>query len=294
MTLPLPLAPVIIVQIAIAPVLAAMSARNRAPRAAIPVALAASCAPFLVAPIPIARTWLGLCGTLYVLRTVDLARDRRPSTFLGRLWLLVSVFDTREAKPAPRRLDLVAAASLAGDALAFAVGLWLVLRTLPRESVAPWARAAARSFGCAGMTLGLVGSGAALTRLGYALGGIDVPRVQNAPLLSKSVGEFWSVRWNRTVRGWLRRNAFMPVTRRLGVAAGVIAAFVASALIHFWLALPNVGPLRAVEMASFFVVHGGIVLFEAQAGVSGRVWTFACFVVTVPIFAEPMLGMLGL
>ena len=288
----LPIAVVVVAQMAIAPLLAALLQRSRGANAvAIVLAAIAACAPWLVAPVPIARTWLTLVGALLVLHAIDLARDRQPWSFAMRFWVLTSPFDARQARPAGDRFRPATAAAFVGYALASAAGVEIALRS---PELVGWARLAARSLACALLALGVVGGGAALYRIGYRAFGVEVPAVQNAPLVSRTLVEFWSVRWNRTVRSWLRRHVFMPVARRAGVAAGVLATFVASAVLHFWIALTNAGLLGALSMASFFVVHGVLVLIEARTGLRGRVWTFLCFVATLPLFADPLLAMLGL
>ncbi len=129
--------------------------------------------------------------------------------------------------------------------------------------------------------------------------GVDAGPLHQAPIMSRTVGEFWSRRWNRAISTWLSENAFRPAARRGGIAAGVMAAFGVSALLHFvpiWVAFE----LRyAIMMGSFFLVHGVVVIVESKLGVPrwpralGHTWTLAVFAITAPLFVEPMLRSLG-
>ena len=47
-------------------------------------------------------------------------------------------------------------------------------------------------------------------------------------------------------------------------------------------------------MASFFVLHGGIVLVEARFKIKSRLFAIAAFLVTLPLFAETLMRALGL
>ena len=123
--------------------------------------------------------------------------------------------------------------------------------------------------------------------------GVAIPKPHDHPIVSRSLAEFWGKRWNRAVGKWLHDNAFRPATARFGVAVGVMAAFMTSAILHFvpmWM----VANLRAAcWMGAFFVLHGVLVLVESKLRVAGRALTIGVFVVTAPMFVEPMLEALG-
>jgi hypothetical protein len=97
------------------------------------------------------------------------------------------------------------------------------------------------------------------------------------------------------VQAWLAEHAFGPVARRHGPAAGTLAAFGASAILHAYLLLAALGPVAAAAWGAFFVLHAGLVLAEGRLGVArwrpalGRAWTFGTLAATAPLFLEPML-----
>jgi alginate O-acetyltransferase complex protein AlgI len=62
--------------------------------------------------------------------------------------------------------------------------------------------------------------------------GIQAPPLMNKPLMSKSLAEFWGRRWNTAFRDLTHRFLFRPLTRRLGVRAGLAGGFVFSGLVH--------------------------------------------------------------
>ena len=129
--------------------------------------------------------------------------------------------------------------------------------------------------------------------------GVEAGPFHDAPILARTVGEFWARRWNRAVHRWLSEWVFRPAARRVGVAGGVLAAFGASALLHaipIWIALDLE---HGLWMGSFFVLHGGIVVAESRLQVArwprwaGHAWTLGVFAATLPLFVNPLLASLG-
>lgn len=132
-----------------------------------------------------------------------------------------------------------------------------------------------------------------------ALAGVALGKLHDAPIRSRTLAEFWAKRWNRAVHALLNEMVFRPVAKRAGVAAGMMAAFAASAVLHFvpiWVAYDFTW---AMPMGAFFVIHGTLVIVETKLGVSrwpralGHAWTLAWFALTLPLFTEPMLRSLG-
>ncbi len=85
------------------------------------------------------------------------------------------------------------------------------------------------------------------------------------PLLSTSLREFWSVRWNPVVSAQLR-NAFYRPVKWMGGSNSLcsFAVFFGSALLHAVpLIIADHGNLRSAgNMAMFFLVHGGVLILE--------------------------------
>jgi hypothetical protein len=123
---------------------------------------------------------------------------------------------------------------------------------------------------------------------------------QRHPILSRTLAEFWGARWSSVVHRWLRSNVYEPLARRGAPRVGVVAAFGASAILHAYLVWPAAGAVPALWMLSFFLAHGFFMVAEARVGVrrwpraAGRAFVAAVFVVTVPLFMEPLLRAIGL
>ncbi|KAE8783096.1 putative long-chain-alcohol O-fatty-acyltransferase 4 [Hordeum vulgare] len=79
-----------------------------------------------------------------------------------------------------------------------------------------------------------VGGEAASRRVQRALLvlGMGLESQFDRPYLSASLWDFWGRRWNLSVPVVLRSGVYRPVRARLGPAAGVLAAFVVSGLVH--------------------------------------------------------------
>jgi hypothetical protein len=92
------------------------------------------------------------------------------------------------------------------------------------------------------------------------------------PLLSKSLTEFWGVRWNPIVAKLLQDSFYKPL-RRLGGhrAVSVFACFTASALLHTIPMYMATGNSRWTTMIFlFFVLHGAALLLELTVKEIGR------------------------
>lgn len=127
-----------------------------------------------------------------------------------------------------------------------------------------------------------------------SLVGLHYAPFDRAPLRSRSLTEFWGTRWNRLVGGFFRDAVYRPLRPRLGTRGAAIAAFCASAAYHFVPIAVCRGWRDASAMGAFFVVHGVLALAErghiqrVPSWVS-RVWTYAVFVATLPLFVQPLL-----
>jgi D-alanyl-lipoteichoic acid acyltransferase DltB (MBOAT superfamily) len=130
--------------------------------------------------------------------------------------------------------------------------------------------------------------------------GIESLAVQDAPWRSRTVAELWNRRWNRAVGAWLRRFCYAPLARRGHVGLGMLAAFAASAWIHFWPVLVAVGLVPALAMAGFFFAQALLIVIETKLAVArwpawaGHAWTVTAMLATSPLFCVPMLLVLGL
>ncbi|XP_052151592.1 probable long-chain-alcohol O-fatty-acyltransferase 5 [Oryza glaberrima] len=100
-----------------------------------------------------------------------------------------------------------------------------------------------------------------------AVMGMDLEPQFDRPYLSASLREFWGRRWNLSVPALLRQCVSRPVRARVGggvagVAAGVLAAFLVSGIMHE--AVIYYATLRPPtgEPTAFFALHGACAVAE--------------------------------
>lgn len=263
------------------------------------IALIAAALPYTIEPgHPTLAFLAGLVGALTVFRAIDLARDRSHVPVGRRVWLMLATFDVRRAT---RRPPGFSARAFAACLLAAAIALAALYVAVPvADHVTGPAHWALR------WTFGLVfavASADTATRLlpiPYALAGITPPPLHDAPHLSRTVGELWFQRWNKSVGTWLRLNCFQPVARRGHALAGLIAAFVASTLLHIYLTHIALGLTWALVMGAFFALQIAFVLAERALRVgtwqpaAGHIWTLGVMALASPLFVEPFLRLLDL
>lgn len=242
-------------------------------------------------PFPALRGWLWLAAAMMAMRVVDVLgtlADRPDAA--TRLAQLLLVYDPRDMRPAAPRLapDLLLRA-LAYGALA-AVALLFAASTPP-----PW-----RWLGGALHFYALLEAVDAGFRTVFTGLGLRARPLQDRPYLSVTLAELWGRRWNREVGRWIHRTCFRPLVRRGWPALGVLAGFAWSATFHGAAAWAAAGPTAGALMASFFLAHGALLLAERGLGVArwprwaGHTWVIVVFVVTVPLFAEPLLQLTGI
>lgn len=241
----------------------------------------------------IGRFVLTAAGLLVLFRTLDLILRPRPLSLETRLWFLIALFDVRRARRVAAKLDLDELCWLLGHLLVTSVTLVAIVALAPRfDGAMRWL--IRWSFG-AGFCYALVEVLHSIFLVGYALAGIVVPRINDFPIRSTTLGEFWGRRWNRVVAGWLRDYLFFPLARRRRVVLGICAAFAGSTAIHFWLAWMPLDLAGGLMMASFFVVQAAALLLERRLRVERwstprkRGWTIAWLLLSSPLFVEPAL-----
>jgi len=148
--------------------------------------------------------------------------------------------------------------------------------------------------GAAGMHHLLVGVAA---RLGHHVRGL-----QDRPLCSTSLSDFWGKRWNRLVQRHLDEGFFRPVLRAGKPRLALFAAFAASGVLHL-LVLGDGGPRSEVlpiagQVMGFFLLHGALVALERRLGwhrpptnprrlFLARTRSLAIFVVLSPMLLDP-------
>lgn len=286
-------------------VCAACSKRPRAPGTLL-AGLVAMLASLLAPPQwPVPRFAVTLFGCLAMGRAMDLAWRPHALSFRGRLWLLVTFLDVREPSRREPTLEhkerrwlavhllLFVASALALTGLAARRGGSPDLRTLPAFELAlRWVLGAVQVYSLPELLQ-------AVLLAGYAKLGLRFPKINREPIFSTTLAEFWGRRWNRAVAGWLRNYAYLPLARRGRPKLAVAAAFAASACLHFWVSFVPLGWLAGATMASFFLVHGAALALERALGVrewtptQQRLWSYAWFALSLPLFVEPTLRVAG-
>ena len=126
--------------------------------------------------------------------------------------------------------------------------------------------------------------------------GFDCRPIMRTPLAARSLGEFWSRRWNIAFAEMTGLAVARPLAPLLGKNAAVFAAFLASGVLH---ELAISVPVRAGYGLPllYFVLHGALVLTERhlerigwpidRAGWLAHVWTIGWLLVPLPILFHP-------
>jgi hypothetical protein len=215
------------------------------------------------------------------------ARPERP------IWAgLLSVDDLlRPAPPDPRRRRPRALLVGVGGALA-CVALLVAGDAL---RLWRWSRYADDLLACLEVAVGAMG----LNNLILAASPRPIAGLQDRPALSASLAELWAARWNHLVAPNLDRGFFRPLARRRHPAAGVLAAFAASGIMHVVPVLAAAplpaAALPACQVFAFFLLHGALVLGERALGLHraprsllvARVRTVTLFVLLTPMMLGP-------
>jgi len=252
----------------------------------------------VVAPLPpLSRALLACMGLLGMLKMLQLDFEPRWAAH-HPVWHGLSPFDVSKAKRVPRAFDAILFARIALHAALLSVVLLALLR-LPAMEGLPW-RSAWRLLLGAGLVYAAMEMATEGLRLLHRLSGIEVPPIQRDPVLSRSVGEFWSRRWNRPVSDWLQQYAFLPMAKRHGPLLALLAAFAVSAALHAWMYYAALGLRAALSVSLFFLLQAPVVLLEAKLGVArwprffAHAWTLGWLLLSSPLFVEPLLRGLAL
>jgi alginate O-acetyltransferase complex protein AlgI len=119
--------------------------------------------------------------------------------------------------------------------------------------------------------------------------GVDARPMMDAPLLSRSVSEFWGRRWNTAFRDLAHRFLFQPLAHRLGPRHALAAGFIFSGLVHeLVVTIPAGGGYGGPTF--FFSCQGFAILFEHSRagrawglGRGGRGWLFTMAALGLPL-----------
>jgi len=129
--------------------------------------------------------------------------------------------------------------------------------------------------------------------------GVDVHALFRAPLLSRSLAEFWGRRWNLAFSEMTAIGVYRPLSSLTGKPAALVAAFLFSGLLHeLAISLPVLAGFGLPLL--YFAIHGALMVGERgleRAGRPiyrrawlGRAWTTFWLVAPLPIlFHRPFL-----
>jgi alginate O-acetyltransferase complex protein AlgI len=129
--------------------------------------------------------------------------------------------------------------------------------------------------------------------------GVDVHALFRAPLLSRSLAEFWGRRWNLAFSEMTATGVYRPLSAVAGKRVALLAAFVFSGLLHeLAISLPVLAGFGLPLL--YFAIHGALMLAERaleRAGrpidrraAVGRAWTAFWLVAPLPVlFHRPFL-----
>jgi len=139
-----------------------------------------------------------------------------------------------------------------------------------------------------------------LSALLCLVAGYSLPLMHRSPIAARSVGEFWSQRWNIITSAWLRTFVFWPLARRHFAGVGVLGCFLVSGAFHGWPMLAGLGTFAAASTVVFFVIQGVVVLAERRLSIHtwpdamARAWTLGILLISSPLFIDPGLRLFSL
>ena len=94
--------------------------------------------------------------------------------------------------------------------------------------------------------------------------GVDARPLMNWPLLSSSVSDFWSRRWNTAFRDFTSRFLFRPLAVKIGLRWAILVGFLFSGLVHELVI--SVPPRAGYDLpTAFFLLQGLAMLGERSA-----------------------------
>lgn len=244
--------------------------------------------PFLSPPVPLVRLFLAAAIVWLALRAMDLAARPHQLSFAVRWAHLVLPPDFRFLGRAERRLDWGSAVM----AVVLVAACFVVA-----ELLSGWPHPVLQWLVVGAGTLAAFELAGAVIRVASGAAGVTLPAVNDSPLKSRSLSEFWAKRWNLPVTRMLNDLCFRPLARR-NTTMALIASFVASAAFHAYPMFAAAGATAALLWAAFFLLQPLAIAAERHIGLRNapnslrRLWTFAILLVLLPLFAEPLL-MLG-
>jgi hypothetical protein len=137
-----------------------------------------------------------------------------------------------------------------------------------------------------------------LLSCGWRLLGIDAEPLMHWPMLSTSLTEFWSRRWNIAFRDLTYQLLFRPLTSRVGAAWALWLGFLASGVVHdIVVSLPAGGGYGLPTL--YFLLQPALITLQRSRfgrawglgrGIRGWLFTGASLLLPAPLlFHQPFL-----
>jgi len=122
--------------------------------------------------------------------------------------------------------------------------------------------------------------------------GVRCDPIVREPWKSKSLGDFWSRRWNLAYSEMCTILLFRPLKGRVGRGVAVLLVFLFSGLLHeMAISLPVKAGYGLPTL--YFALHGVLVLVESRLplrGVAGRAWAYLWVLAPLPVlFHRPFV-----
>lgn len=243
---------------------------------------------------PIARALLTLLALVAFMHSVRIAQTPASDwTLRRRVWSVFVTFDVRRARPAQFQWDAIMATKLVVFPALMVFCVWLPLRL--SAALTPPVAWVWQQVGAAAFTYFVMDVVAQALRFVHLIFGLEVGPLQRDPIFSRSLAEFWGERWNLPVSQWLNDFCFRPVARRQHATLGVLAAFAASAALHFWLFFAAANLRCGLLAAAFFLVQFPGVALERRMriklwqSVAARAWTLGYLMLTAPLLTDSLV-----
>ena len=225
----------------------------------------------------------GMASLTHGFRLLQLVRP--PEQFEGSSWEFRLAFvhcyhDLREAKLVPEdrmthRVLLLALQLNGSLSVAFVVSKWMAL-TAPTVVLL---------FFCSLLIMD------AIYRLPLAFNHVEINCTIQQPWNASTLREFWAEAWNVVIQRMLKEGVYEPM-RSVGWGRTVAATttFFFSGIIHTYpLLLMGMETRHAVQMLGFFLLQPALMAFEKATRMSGRFWVLFILLITLPLFAKPLV-----
>lgn len=233
--------------------------------------------------------WLLAAAIFFGCKWLTLYRTRLPLT-AGAVWSYALLWPGMDAQGYFERggkRDPNLGAWLAA-VLTTAIGAWLVWLSADAALDRDWGSLLPGWVGMVGIATLLHFGIFRCLYLMWRSAGREVEPLMRAPLLARSVAEFWGYRWNTAFHLLAHELVFCRIVRRCGVRCATVAVFLLSGLVHdLVISVPARGGYGGPT--GYFLLQGAGVLLERSCwaqrmGLGPKAgWRRRCFVIALVV-----------